>query len=165
MGLWQEKMGIGMKPLKNLSETEKQKLLIDYPCATSVAEAYFMLCNDMKTQPMCPVCNQNKVKFSRGSFTKTCSKSCSNRLPENNHKRNNARKQAVIEKYGVENVMQIKHTKEKQKQTVIEKYGVDNIFKAESTKQKIIETNLSRYGVDHISKLPEQQEKKKANPN
>jgi very-short-patch-repair endonuclease len=65
---------------------------------------------------------------------------------------NKKRELSIKEKYGVNNVFQIKDTKEKIRETLIKKYGNDNPQKIESIKKKSIETNIKRYGVDNPSK-------------
>lgn len=78
-----------------------------------------------------------------------------------------ASKQAVLQKYGVENVFQLDKFKEKIKETnlkkygsenpfafgsekynsyIKEKYGVDNVFQSEDIKQKIRKTCKEKYG-------------------
>lgn len=80
-----------------------------------------------------------------------------------------------LEKYGVENVFQLKEIKQKTKQTNLEKYGVESVSQNQTIKQTIKEskskldsnkinnkrknTVLSKYGVDNISQLKEIKEK------
>lgn len=45
-------------------------------------------------------------------------------------------REKVKQKYGVENISQIKEVKEKVKETVLKKYGVDNISKSIDIKNK-----------------------------
>jgi hypothetical protein len=78
------------------------------------------------------------------------------------------RKMILKEKYGVENVFQLKfvinsadktrfekygnlkyRNNEKIKQTNLEKYGVENVFQNEDTKNKIKTSNLEKYGVEY----------------
>lgn len=93
-------------------------------------------------------------------------------------------KEILLERYGVENVSQLKDVKEKKKQKSIEKYGVDNISKAEEIKKKkeqkalekfgvscvlqskeiknkAKETIVKKYGVDNINQVKEVREKSK----
>jgi hypothetical protein len=70
-------------------------------------------------------------------------------------KRNN------LEKYGVENVFQLKDVKEKSKKTNLEKYGVENISQSEENKNKVKETNKNRYGHEHHMKNKSIKEKSK----
>lgn len=63
--------------------------------------------------------------------------------------------QTNIKRYGVKNVFQSAEFQLKQKQTCIERYGVENVFQAESVKNTIKQTCKERYGVDHISKCAE----------
>jgi hypothetical protein len=52
-------------------------------------------------------------------------------------------------KYGVENVFQLDHIKEKSKKTLIDKYGVEYPMMCEEIKEKSRKTNYERYGVEH----------------
>ena len=93
-------------------------------------------------------------------------------------------KQIVKDRYGVENVSQIKEVREKVKETISEKYGVDNISKNEEIKkmkkqkalekygvecvlsnneikEKIKKTNLKRYGFENVNQSPIIREKSK----
>ena len=69
----------------------------------------------------------------------------------------------VREKYGVDNISQIKEVKEKVKNTVINRYGVPNAFNIgkeksityrkehkEEVRNKRINTCLERYGIEHV---------------
>lgn len=56
------------------------------------------------------------------------------------------RKSTCLERYGVENPMQLDDVKEKQKQTVIDIYGVNNIMKLPDVVEKAKQTNLEKYG-------------------
>lgn len=58
-----------------------------------------------------------------------------------------------IEKYGVENALQLESTKSKQKKTNLEKYGVEYLQQSLEIKEKSKNTLLEKYGVDHISKI------------
>lgn len=58
-------------------------------------------------------------------------------------------KKNLLEKYGVENVFQLKDIKEKIKNTNLEKYGVDNPSKNEEIKNKKIETSKKNFGTDY----------------
>jgi len=83
-----------------------------------------------------------------------------------------------IEKYGVENVFQVKEVKEKIKNNNMEKYGVENVSQVESIREKaestmlkkfgkrfaiqnseildkIKKSNIEKYGVENVSQLDE----------
>jgi len=82
-------------------------------------------------------------------------------------------KNSNLDKYGVENVMQIEEVKEKMyetnlekyghkcsaqseeikeksKNTCIEKYGVETFLKTEEMREKVKKTNIERYGVENV---------------
>lgn len=54
-----------------------------------------------------------------------------------------------LEKYGVENVFQLKSVKEKSKISIKEKYGVDYISQSSFIKDKIKDSNIKKYGKEH----------------
>jgi len=53
------------------------------------------------------------------------------------------------EKYGVDNVFQLKSVKDKSKITIKEKYGVDNISQSDLVKDKKEKTCIGKYGTKH----------------
>ena len=69
------------------------------------------------------------------------------------------RKRTTMQKYGVENISQLKEIKEKKKQTCLKHYGVDNPAKSDIVYDKIHETSLDRYGVDSPNKSIQKKEK------
>lgn len=58
-----------------------------------------------------------------------------------------SRKESIKEKYGVDNISQLKETQEKISLNNIKKYGVSNTAKLEEKKEKVRNTSLKRYGV------------------
>lgn len=75
-----------------------------------------------------------------------------------------AKKKAKIsnlEKYGVENVSQLEHVKEKKEETSMRNYGVKHVLSSNIVKDIIKNNNLEKYGVENISKLEHIKEKKK----
>ena len=68
------------------------------------------------------------------------------------NKKNNIidkRKQTCLEKYGVENIMQLNDTKSKIKKTCLKKYGVEAAFKITSVKEASIKT-IKEKSYQHI---------------
>lgn len=111
---------------------------------------------------------------------KLCSDSCNrkwSKLPENIKSRTDASKEAVKEKYGVDNVFQLDSTKEKSKETKLEKYGDENYnnfekqvktikekygeYAFKNRSKKSFETIKEKYGVSHPLQLKEFKEKQK----
>jgi hypothetical protein len=80
-------------------------------------------------------------------------KECTNKQRYETYKRNN------LEKYGVENLFQLKDIKEKLKQTNLEKYGVENPSQNKEIKEKKIQTTLKNYGVKNPKQSEEIKEK------
>ena len=70
-------------------------------------------------------------------------------------------KRTCLEKYGVENPMQLQENKDKAKQTNIKKYGVKHAMKLKKTQELAQETNLQKYGVKHPAQNSDIQEKQK----
>ena len=59
-------------------------------------------------------------------------------------------KKSMIEKYGVENAMELESIKTKIKKTNLKKYGFENAAQSKVVQDKMKATNLERYGVDNI---------------
>ena len=66
---------------------------------------------------------------------------------------------AIQKKYGVDNVFQLKETKEKIKVTNMELYGVENPHQNEEIKNKAENTNIERYGARNPFQSEEIKEK------
>jgi hypothetical protein len=58
-------------------------------------------------------------------------------------------RQTLLEKYGVDNPMNLPGMSEQRKKHFIEKYGVENPSSNEQVKKKRIDTMLKRYGIPH----------------
>jgi len=88
---------------------------------------------------------KNKFFVRKKEVKQICSEDCRQKwasLPENIDKRIVASKQAVKDKFGVENVFQLEGVKEKLKQTKLEKYGNENY----NNPEKMLETKGEKYG-------------------
>lgn len=68
-------------------------------------------------------------------------------------------REAIKEKYGVENPSQIPEVKEKIRKTNIKKFGGASPFASEEVQKKIRATNLERYGAENVFNSPEIQER------
>jgi len=78
-----------------------------------------------------------------------CSEECRRvwqKLPENIEKRIDASKNAIKEKFGVDNVFQLEDIKEKSKETKKEKYGDENFNNFE----KMLVTKKEKYGDNYL---------------
>ena len=64
-------------------------------------------------------------------------------------------KKTNMERYGCENIFQVKEFQQKQKQTCLLKYGCENPFQCEEVKQKSRESLIKKYGADHPMKVKE----------
>lgn len=115
----------------------------------------------------CPVCG-NDLPFQNffNGYRKACCQKCSSILTVQKGK------QTLLEKYGVENAMQVQEFKDKcfedvdynarhQKavETNLKKYGVDNPMKVEEFKNKLRDTSIEKYGVDNPSQSNEVHQK------
>ncbi len=92
-------------------------------------------------------CLYCKHKFSirKKDSKQICSEECRKKwasLPENIESRIVASKEAVKEKFGVENVFQLENVKDKLKNTKLEKYGDENY----NNPEKMLETKDEKYG-------------------
>lgn len=61
-------------------------------------------------------------------------------------------KKTVVKRYGVNNISQSEDIKSKKRQKAIEKYGVNCVLQNETIKEKIKNTNMQKYGVNNIGK-------------
>jgi hypothetical protein len=149
----------------------------------SFQEKLYCFKSKIYNHPICQNINcKNNVKFIdiNNGYRKYCSKKCcaSDINIKEKHKQTN------LEKYGYENVFQVKNVKDKIKQTNLkkyevenpqqndlikkkttltnlERYGVEHVLQSEQFKNKFIKTNLERYGVDNPSKLKKFKDKAK----
>lgn len=90
---------------------------------------------------------KNKFSIRKKESKQICSEDCRKKwaaLPENINTRIHASKQAVKEKFGVDNIFQLEEIKEKLKQTKLEKYGDENY----NNPDRMLETKNEKYGVD-----------------
>lgn len=98
----------------------------------------------IEERPKCPICN-NPVRWYGHKANRLFFKTCCN-----DHEiilRKMHIKDAVKEKYGVDNVFQLDSVKQQIKETMIQKYGVDNPQKSDIIKEKSKNTCLRKYGV------------------
>ena len=72
-------------------------------------------------------------------------------------------KRKMVEMYGVEHPSHSKELLEKKANNNLEKYGVENVYQAQHIKEKIKQTNLELYMVEHPSHSKELLEKKANN--
>ena len=103
--------------------------------------------SNIKILAKCDFCGLEKI-VSYYDYNRNCKKlnlfSCGRKCGSNKYKT------IFLEKYGVENPLQLDSNKEKIKKTNLEKYGVDNFSKTDQYKEKVKNTNLEKYGVEHV---------------
>ena len=134
-----------------------------YNDSTSLRESLYRIKHNLEIRPVCHICGA-PVKFDGNVFKKACCPS--HRIDQSKIKK------AVKEKYGVDNISQLKETKEKVKNTIITRYGVPNAFNIgkeksityrkehkEEVKNKRENTCLKKYGVNNVFKSKEIQNK------
>ena len=114
----------------------------------------------------CVICGK-AFKFDprgeRDSDHRTCSKECMGKLMSQNHdytKGAETYKKNMLEKYGVENSMQLPESKDKIVATNLEKYGTEWYMQSDEYKEAIKKTSQEKYGVDHFLQSPEVIEKR-----
>lgn len=125
-----------------------------YNDSTSLRESLYRIKHNLEIRPVCHICGA-PVKFDGSVFKKACCPS--HRIDQSKIKK------AVKEKYGVDNISQLKEVKEKVKNTIINRYGVPNAFNIgkeksityrkehkEEVRNKRINTCLERYGIEHV---------------
>lgn len=94
----------------------------------------------------CVVCGGRlsfRKSISNGKNFLYCSEGCRKSDRENFFQR---RKEAFVDKYGVDNPSKLDFVKEKKRESALLRFGVDNVAKSRAVQQKIEETNLQRYG-------------------
>lgn len=89
----------------------------------------------------------------------TCCKECKSTY--DNTLRVEKTKKTNIEKYGVENVMDLDSSKEKIKNTNLERYGIENVSQDKEIQLSIKNTNLEKYGKIRFSQTKDGKQKQK----
>jgi len=102
---------------------------------------FYVMKKGIKNLPKCEYegCNKNVKIYSKGKLTRGC---C----------RDHSMKIQTFEKYGVENVSQLKTTKLKVKKTNMEKYGAESYTSSDDFLKKRETTMMSKYGVTNPMK-------------
>ena len=125
---------------------EFYKYIIEHYDCELWPEKLYWYYKGLKEHPKCPICGKlTRFQNLKQGYREFCSNKCLGKSGDVKVRR----KQSIRERYGTDNVMQIKEVKEKHKQTCIEKYGVDNVFKSDIIKEKIRQTNRDNLGVDY----------------
>ena len=125
---------------------EFYKYIIEHYDCELWSEKLYWYYKGLKEYPKCPICGKlTKFQNLKQGYREFCSNKCLGKSSDIKVRR----KQSIQERYGVDNVMQIKEVKEKHKQTCMDKYGVDNVFKSDIVKEKIRQTNRDNLGVDY----------------
>jgi very-short-patch-repair endonuclease len=121
------------------------------PINVEFIERIYCVLNDIKEHPKCQ-CGKllNYRCFSVG-YRKHCSSKCSH----NDIKTLNKYKETNLNRYGVNNISQIKNVKEKKHLASLKKYGTDCVLQSKIVKAKIKNTCLKKYGVNHYNKTLE----------
>jgi hypothetical protein len=117
---------------------------------------------DIEVQYSCDYCYDDGVetilttsykqynnRHSRGNNHKDCCHKCVGKKRRDN----------VKQKYGVDNVSQLKEVKDKKAQTCLEHYGTSCSLTVDDVKEKIKQTCLEKYGVDNPAKNEQVKEK------
>lgn len=122
-----------------------------------------LYCNDIHYQ-VCLVCGKKfEIDVRKDQTVKTCSDKCRYILASRNKDiatMKDRLQHTMMEKYGVENAMQLPEFQDKIKQTNKEKYGSEWYTQTEEYRQAVKATDLEKYGVDHHLKSKEVIEKR-----
>lgn len=116
----------------------KNLLDIFYFCNTS-KEIYYCLENNIKEKKKCLFCDKHVSTV----LSQTCSIKCRNKLVSSNVdyvKRNLKTKETLLNNFGVTNVSQIEHVKQKREKTFLYKYNNKSYFGSTLHKERINET-------------------------
>lgn len=113
----------------------------------------------------CVVCGkQFEVDVRAHPETKTCSKECRYKLATKNHDYVAGvehQREALQQKYGVDNIMKLPDAVAKRKQANREKYGTDWYTQTDEYRERIKETCQEKYGTDHHLSAESVKEKRK----
>ena len=114
-----------------------------------------LILRDIEHEPICPVCCSGHQRFSKAfTWSKTCSRECSNRDPRriekiqskiNYSQAVSKRQDTTMARYGVAHTTQLESVKQRVKQTILEKYGVDNVSKSSAVKARKIATRAKTF--------------------
>lgn len=133
-------------------------LIAKHQCLMNRIQTTRWILGDIKFRK-CKVCSKRlDAKASMRENAHFCSMAC-RKTPLGKKIWNEAKKKALMSKYGVINVGQLKSVKEKSKQTNLQRYGVDNPAKRKEVQEKMRKTTLERYGVKNISQHKELRKK------
>lgn len=109
-------------------------------------------CSDIHYQ-ICVVCGkQFEIDVRIDNTVKTCSNDCRYKLMVSNQDIKSMvkhQKETLLQKYGVDNAMQIPGVIDRMKQTSLEKYGTEWYTQTDECKEKVKKTCLDKYGVEH----------------
>lgn len=123
------------------------------PSDASYYERVYYIINEFDEIKLCPYCLTNRLPFTLNpvSLLYSCTEAeCKKLFYKDKHER---AKQALLEKYGVENNFQLPHVIEKIKKTNMEKYGKVSFTQTEEYRKKSKKTQNEKYGVDHHNQL------------
>ena len=126
--------------------------LSNYPGETLIEKIYLL--SHEKTY--CKVCGKDtKFTGSIRGYKSLCSKECELKFKSSlaTGRKQTAKsiekaKKTCLERYGVENINQLKSTVEKRQKTCLEKYGATNVLASDYGKEKSKETCLEKYGTE-----------------
>jgi len=141
--------GGNIKHYRNLGYEEKYGSFITIPVE------YLQKSSKIKVEVECDYCGKHIFKtyqqylIGRETIPKDTCKKCSKLKV----------KDVCLEKYNVENVMQVNEYKENLKSAMLNKYGVESPMHVPEFKNKVIETCIEKYGTSSPSSNEEVKEK------
>ena len=108
------------------------------------SERLWLYIENRTEKPVCEVCTGplKWMSFGQGGYFKTCSNVCKVKHPDyqSNYQA------AIMQKYGVTNVSQLKNVQQTIKDNNFKKYGVSNTSQLDDVKNKTVNTNQEKYG-------------------
>ena len=120
---------------------------------SNISEFIYFYKNKLKEKPRCKICGK-QLKFSLVTYKYPiyCSIHCRSKDKDNLDKQ----EQTCLKRYGVKNIFE---DKQKIKQAIKNKYNVENVAKLEWVKEKKKETCKKQYGVESYTKTQECKDK------
>lgn len=118
---------------------------------SSLSELIYLIANDMTGKPRC-TCDTvitTFINFNNG-YNKFCSAKCRNTNPELVKQKVSAYVKTVKEKYGVDNISQLKSIKDKKSKTMLTNYGVEYNSQRPEIRRQISDMMQTKI---HITKI------------
>jgi hypothetical protein len=151
----QKKLIFSLRKVPWFDELEKEFIQMNLPTEWNLQRKLWHYWNETNNIPLCPISGRER-KWRAGDaveridipgMSEGYSMFADYKVAGKGIKK--LAKQTLLDKYGVDNPMNLPGMSEQRKKHFIEKYGVENPSSNEQVKQKRINTMMERHGVPH----------------